>query len=59
NMIMVIGPTKKKAEAKAEARRSREHRAELSDGAAGTLDPEAAAATEANAAQTEATAAAE
>jgi translation initiation factor IF-3 len=41
NMIMVIGPTKKKAEAKAEQRRSREqhdHRA------AGTTGPEAPAA---------------
>ena len=59
NMIMVIGPTKKKAEAKAEQRRSRELRAEASDGATGTPLPEAAAATEAQAAQTEATAAAE
>ncbi len=31
NMIMVIGPTKKKAEAKAEQRRSREQRAQSAD----------------------------
>ena len=33
NMIMVIGPTKKKAEAKAEQRRSREQRPAAGDGA--------------------------
>ena len=33
NMIMVIGPTKKKAEAKAEQRRSREQRPAAADGA--------------------------
>ncbi|MEO7753715.1 MAG: translation initiation factor IF-3 [Terracoccus sp.] len=38
NMIMVIGPTKKKAEAKAEQRRSREQRAQSSDQAESNQD---------------------
>ncbi|RKT77210.1 translation initiation factor 3 (bIF-3) [Terracoccus luteus] len=54
NMIMVIGPTRKKAEAKAEQRRTREEeRSERSEGATGIPDPEAQAAAEQRAAEQE------
>nr|WP_147063663.1 translation initiation factor IF-3 [Terrabacter aerolatus] len=47
NMIMVIGPTKKKAEAKAEQRRSREQHDQRPADTATTAAPEATEATEA------------